>query len=169
MKKFAMILAPALALAACGSSEDSDGDAGTTYSTPDGSVTVTGDEDGTTVYRADNGDAQAVVKTGKGSADALPKGFTAYPGADITLSVDGRQGGKNGGVLMMETSDAPEKVIAFYKKQVEDAGLVIETEGRFSGSHTLGAKNEDETFGFSVTAQDTGGKTQIQIGYGTNA
>ncbi|WP_230291949.1 hypothetical protein [Croceicoccus sp. Ery5] len=162
MTAMAALALSALTLAACGGGEDAD-DGGTTITTPDGSVTVNDDDDGTMTFRADG--AEAVVKTGTGNADNLPKGFTAYPGAKITMSVEGNQGGKSGGMIAMETSAPPEKVIAFYKKQAENAGLEIESEGKFSGSHMLGARSD--ALGVNVVANGGDDKTQVQIAYGT--
>lgn len=161
MKRFPIVIAAALAASACGSSEDE----GTTIVTSDGSVTVNDGKEGTMTFRSD--DAEAVVKTGTGSAENLPDGFTAYPGAKIAMSVDGSQGGKKGGMVAMETSDAPEKVIEFYKRQVADAGLVIHSEGTFSGSHVLGARDENGDAGVNIVANGAGDTTHVQITFGS--
>ena len=162
MTKLPMIAMSALALSACGSGEDES----TTIVTADGTMTVDDDDDGTIIFRGN--DAQAVVKTGAvangGTADNLPDGFTAYPGAKIVLSVDGSQGDKQGGMIAMETSAPPTKVIAFYRKQAENAGMEIESEGNFSGSKVMGARSEG--LGVNVVANGGDDGTHVQIAYG---
>ena len=151
-----------LALTACGGSND---DAATVAAT-DGSVTIDNDDDGTLTIYGD--DAQAVVKTGAaasgGTADNLPDGFTAYPGAKIVLSVEGDQGGKGGGMIAMETSAPPAKVIAFYRRQAQNAGMEIESDGMFSGSRVMGARSDD--LGVNVVANGGDDGTHVQIAYG---
>ena len=113
MTRFPMTALSVLALTACGGSDDNS----TTIAPADGTMTIDNDDDGTMTIFGD--DAQALVKTGAaangGTADNLPDGFTAYPGAKIVLSVEGSEGeGKQGGMIAMETSAPPGKVIAFY-------------------------------------------------------
>ena len=162
MTRFPMIALSVLALTACGGSDDNS----TTIATADGTMTIDNDDDGTMTIHGDY--AQAVVKTGAaasgGSAENLPDGFTAYPGAKIVLSVDGNQGGKGGGMVAMETSAPPTKVIAFYRKQAENAGLEIESEGTFSGSQVMGARRDG--LGVNVVANGGDDGTHVQIAYG---
>ena len=163
MTKFPLIAMSVLALTACGGSDDNS----TTIATADGTMTIDNDDDGTMTIFGD--DAQAVVKTGAaangGTADNLPDGFTAYPGAKIVLSVEGSEGeGKQGGMIAMETSAPPGKVIAFYRKQAENAGMEIESEGRFSGSEVMGARGDG--LGVNVVANGGDDGTHVQIAYG---
>lgn len=162
MTRLPIIAVSALALSACGGG---DGDS-STIATADGAMTVEDDDDGMVTFRG--GDAQAVVKAGAaangGTADDLPDGFTAYPGATIVLSVDGSQGDKQGGMIAMETSAPPTKVIAFYRKQAQNAGMEIESEGTFSGSKVMGARREG--LGVNVVANGGDDGTHVQIAFG---
>jgi hypothetical protein len=66
----------------------------------------------------------------------------------------------------METSDSPDKVAAFYRKQAEAAGIKIEMEMTINGGQMIGGKGEGGKM-FSLNATDNDGKTGIQLTAGT--
>jgi hypothetical protein len=74
----------------------------------------------------DNG-RHTVVEVG-GDADKVPAGVPVYPGAKVqaTFEVDG-DGGKGQGAYEYEfsTPDAPSKVMDYYHRTLEDAGMKL--------------------------------------------
>lgn len=153
-----MIAAAAIALAGCGGSDDE----GATIRTDDGTVHVS-DDDGAMTIKADDG--SATIRSGKGSeADvSLPGGITLYPGAEVVMTMNGKDGSGGGGLTVMESADSVERVEAFYRKQFEDAGLAIHTDGMFSGAQTIGARDDGRGLAVNVVVTDSGGKTQIHL------
>ncbi len=153
-----MIAVIALALAGCGGSNDD----GTTVSTGDSTVHVSGD-DGTMKIEADDG--SATIRSGKGSEAgvSLPDGLSLYPGSEVIMTMNGGDGGGSGGLTVMESGDSVETVEAFYRKQIEDLGLVIHTDGMFSGAQTIGARDDDSGSAVNVVITASGDKTQIHL------
>src|SRR4051812_20651814 len=99
MRRVLVISASVLALAACGRAQVK--------------------HDGTAVFHGRDGSTMTV---GHNLPTNLPGYLKAYPGATIKSSLDS---GPNGGVLVMETSAAPDAVVAFYKQAAASAGLQV--------------------------------------------
>ncbi|UIP07933.1 hypothetical protein LY632_05920 [Erythrobacter sp. SDW2] len=154
-------IAAAIALAAC-SSEKS------------GSFETEGGERGEyTVDSIDGGmnatittkDGTATMQSGENVKADLPDGFTVYPGAKVVSATNVDSPESKGSLLMMETSDSPDKVAAFYRKQAEAAGIKIEMEMTVNGGKMIGGKGPDERV-FSLNTTNNDGKTGIQLTVG---
>lgn len=155
-------IAATIALAACSSEKSG------TFETEDG-------EQGEYTVDSDGGGAKASITTDEGTftmqsgddvkAD-LPDGFTVYPGAKVVSATNVDGGGTKGSLVMMETTDAPDKVAAFYRKQAEAAGIKIEMEMTINGGKMIGGKGEGGKM-FSLNTTNNDGKTGIQLTAGT--
>ncbi len=162
-----LALALPLALAGCGG-----GKTETTITTQDGQkVTVTkagGDENATITAVNDKGET-ATITTGNAAAGGkLPGGVGLYPGAKQTANMMGEQDGKTGGVAVLETSDAPDKVVAYYKAEAQKLGFTknvsnMNTTSDGKTATTFTAEGADGKSGIVVTATADGGKTTVTI------
>jgi hypothetical protein len=165
----ALIVVPALALAACGGGGDTTtikGDNGET-------VTIETDKqaDGTTRMEATSETGEKVTANigADGSswpADA-PAYAPAYPGATISAVMSSDAGGTKGSVVTFETSDPAAKVVAHYKALATGAGLG-ETGTMTSGATSLfTAADKDSGREFMVQATTTDGKTTGSLTFAT--
>jgi hypothetical protein len=106
------------------------------------------------------------VTVGEGAGPShMPDYVKLYPGAKVLASVD------NGaaGTISMESQDAPDKVLAFYRQQAAGAKLTSVTEVNESGAgggHMLVFTGEGGKPTLSVTAQASDGKTTVGVTYG---
>lgn len=153
----AMILLAPLLLAACGSNEktvtvkDSDG--------KDQTITVNKD-DATTTFKSEDG--EAVIRQGADAAAAanFPAHAPKYPGSTVTASANfSNKEGETGGMTSQETTDAPAKVMAFYKDRITASGkkvametttaeggmLVVEGDGGKGGMMIIVNRDADKT------------------------
>ncbi len=120
-----LILAPVLLLAACGSNDKT-----VTVKGEDGKdVTMTvGSEDETTTIKSEDG--EAVIRKGAEGA-SFPEFAPQYPGSTVTASMNfSGKGDEKGSMVTQETSDAPDKVMAFYKTKLTEAGKKIAMESK---------------------------------------
>lgn len=151
-----------LALAACSSEKSG------TFETGDGGkgeYTVDSDDGGMNATITTE-DGTATMQSGENVKADLPAGFTVYPGATVVSATNVDATGTKGSMVMMETTDAPDKVASFYRKQAEAAGIKIEMEMTINGGKLIGGKGEDGKM-FSLNATSNDGKTGIQLTAGT--
>jgi hypothetical protein len=132
-----------------------------------GTVTVdTNNAAGTVTAESSDGtftiNGEGTVPTG------LPANVKPYPGANVVASMmtSGENipgGGGGGGMLAMETSDAPDKVIAFYKPQFD--AMSEKMTNTTEDATMLGGKGADGiTMTVIVNAPDgPGDKTGISV------
>ena len=151
--KFGMATMAALALTACGGSDEQ------VFVGPDGEeVSVERGGDGTTVYRSEDG--EAVVTTGEGNT-TMPGGLPAYPGADssrgVNINAAGRDGG-SGQISSFQTSDSPADVIAFYRAALERGGYRIAGTMDMGQSQMIIAERAGGDGGVQITATNAGGQ-----------
>ena len=148
--KFAAILslgAATLALAACGSSGDGEGDAsGADYE-----------------QSYDTGAGTATVSTGGEISVDLPLGFETYPGAQVLTSVKLNNPGLRGNTVYMETDDSVQEVTDFYRAQAEAQGIEINMETVSAGTTLLAGQVENQSgFNMMATVGDEG-RTTVQL------
>ncbi len=152
MKKLALLVSCA-ALAACGSEQSG------TFQTDDG-------ETGTYSVDQSNGEGSISVKTDDGEftmqsgadVDAeLPEGFSLYPGATVLSNTRiSHEEGSNVSVLM-STDASAEEVLAFYRPQIDSAGIDVKTEFKNQASTMIGGDDgAGNTFVLNVTPGDDG-------------
>jgi major membrane immunogen (membrane-anchored lipoprotein) len=164
--KYIMIFALAVSLAACGSSEKT-----TTMELDGKDVTIkqSGDgEDASISMKGADGEAVNITTGGAAAGGALPAGVASYPGSKALMSMTGNQDGKAGGMTVLETTDSPDKVLAFYKAEAAKQGLtadVSETKTTADGqaAYSYAAKSADKKMGLMVTIGSKDGKTQVTL------
>ncbi|HTV20713.1 MAG TPA: hypothetical protein VMG12_18645 [Polyangiaceae bacterium] len=89
--------------------------------------------------------------------DAWPKDIPPYPGAKINGSF---MTGK-GGMLMSETTDTPEQVLAFYRSKVSQ--MKQKSEMKLENHSMLSFEDEATHRGLAVGATSQDGKTAIHL------
>jgi hypothetical protein len=157
-----------LALAACGGQDTKtvtvpagDGGTATVKTTEKGDtqeVTITGPD----------GKSTAVITAGDGAAAPanLPAFAPVYPGAKIESSLSGSGPEGSGGVLVMTTKDAPDKVAAFYEARIKAANLGDTTRFSNNDMQMIGGTAGEKGPSANVTiAPDPAGGTRINLIY----
>jgi len=113
-----------------------------------GTVTVTG-KDGKTATLSFNGG-------GKVPAD-YPKDVPVYSGTKVLMSQSASE--KNAHSLMLESADAADKIVAFYKKGLEDNGWKTENTVNAGQLTMVTATKDQREINLQIT--DTGDKRSI--------
>lgn len=158
MKFATVLLVPALLLAGCSREKE------TAVVTADGQeVKITSDDEGKEFNATiETKDGTATITAGQGLKADLPAGFTPYPGAEVVTSAAFGGGNSEATMVSMTTKDAPDKVIAFYRKQAEAAGLTVASASQTPTSSTIMAGKEGGASA-NVTASSTGEGTSITL------
>ncbi len=147
-----------LLLAACGGSER-------TVTTDDGTATIRSSDSGettTATITGDRGNGTVVAGSGAKWPDDMPGWAPAYPGATVEAVFSGSDASSSSSVTSFTTSDAPDKVIAFYKERAAGAGLNQVSEMTTNDSRVLIASGEDGN-GISITAGPEEGRTRASL------
>jgi hypothetical protein len=126
----------------------------------DGSVTISGNTEHMTV-KSDDGKTTVEINSNGLGNQKLPDFAPAYPGAQVKVSVASQTQG--GGTFAFETSDAPEKVIAFYKDKAASTGLAEKLNMNANGALTYMASAGDDKKTLQVIAAKTGASTNVQV------
>jgi hypothetical protein len=162
--KYSGILIAAMALAACGQSEKK-----TTITTEDGkTVTISANgndaENGTATITTDDGD-KVTFGSGPASGKNLPLGIPVYPGAEVKGNITGAGGdGKGGAMVIMTTSDAPDKVAAFYKAEAEKRGMTSKSSETMIGNMaSFSAENDKAEKLVATITPGEGGQSQVML------
>lgn len=155
------VMAFLLALAACGEKETASG-------------TVVGADGEKANYKVTekDGESKLTIKSDKGNAEittgtdgtALPDGFTLYPGATVTSSMrmTNSEKGKAGTVMSFETTDMPDKVVAYYRSVAEKAGYKIDGEVKTGEMEMLNGKTPANS-SFTLTVNREQDKTNVSL------
>jgi hypothetical protein len=106
----------------------------------------------------------ATVNVGSGSMpENFPKDFPMYPGAKVTSSLSGGQGGQGSGFwVTLMTPDATEEVAAFYKTAFASGGWTI-TATYTADDTTTQTVKKGILAGTVSTVREDEGTTQIVI------
>jgi len=126
----------------------------------DGAVTISGNGEHMTMT-ADDGKTMVEFNANGIGNQKLPDFAPVYPGAQVQGSVVAQTEG--GGTFSFESSDAPEKVIAFYKDRAKSAGLVEKLSMTANGSLTYMASSGDEKKTLQVIAAKNGAGSHVQV------
>ena len=163
------LLTAVAALGACSN------DTSTTVKTSDGEdikITSDGDntsESGTITFEGKDGEGK--ITFGDAAAkQGLPLGLSVYPGGQVQGAFMGQDGKSGmGGMATVLSSDAPDKVIAFYKAQAESKGYAIKSQSTSTSNNKTtanfaaeGAKGE--TLVVTVTPSDDGKTAAVIMG-----
>lgn len=95
----------------------------------------------------------------------LPSWLPAYPGAEpkgIGAAKSDKEG--EGGMFTFESSDAPEKILAFYKEALEKRGFSAKEDVKATGTSVLAMKSENENA--TITVTPNGSNSQVTVIYG---
>ena len=150
----------------CGSKSEADAASGT-YGTGKATLHVNIGEDGK------NG--RLTIKTEEGEVQfgenaKLPAGITPYPGSKMTGGFAGSGKDGQGGLAGFEVRAKATDVIAHFRKQIEDAGLKVNSEISAEDTMILGAeKPGDAKTSIQVTATQNGHMVKGAVTYGTGA
>lgn len=142
-----------------------------TVTVPDGqggktTATVQEKDDQTTVtFSGDGGEGSITVGGGAAPRD-LPAYAPVYPGATILSTMSGRNEEGGGGMVTLESADAPGKVLAFYEGKIAGAGLSQTAKAQSSAGATLSASDTaaGRDVQISITAGPDGGSI-VTIAY----
>jgi hypothetical protein len=126
----------------------------------DGSVTITSNGEHATI-KADDGKTTVEINTNSLGGQNLPAYAPVYPGAQVKGSVAVQSEG--GGTFALETSDAPDKVIAFYKDRAKSAGLSEKLSMSGDGGGTYVASADGDKKALQVVVAKAGTGSQVQV------
>lgn len=115
----------------------------------------------------------------KGPIDPKETGLAAYPGAQVKTSTDDDDSGANVNisssifgmklaVLKYQTSDPPEKVLDFYRKQMSHYGKVIDCTGGFNMTFHHRDRDADVTCGDHEGPNPHHYKQELKVGTENN-
>ena len=151
-----VISAAVLGLAACGSSDSG------TIETDEGEVAYTVDENGDEMNATitnENGETVS-VQSGDGIAADLPDGFTLYPGAKVLSSTNVSSGDGSGALILLESGDTPDKIVAYYRKEAEAAGIEIKMEMKANEAQIVSGESPSGlVFSINASPAEEGGST----------
>jgi hypothetical protein len=108
---------------------------------------------------------EGVFTTGQELQADWPKDVPVYPGAEVQFSaMMNEDADAPGAGAMFTTSDGVEKVVAYYKAELEANGWTISATMGNAGSSFLGATKGEQVVSVAVAQVD--GQTSITIGIG---
>ncbi len=159
MKNFCLISA-ALLLSACGSGDTStvtvdDGKGGKTK------ITASENGDQSQMTMTDGNGQTMTASTSAGKAN-FPAFAPQYPGATIGATSDIEMEGKRMLTIEQITTDAPDKVVAFYKDSLEKNGVKVTMSAMAEGTGSIVAGDETGPSAM-INATPEDGKTKIGL------
>jgi len=118
------------------------------------------------------------ISVHQGASDAKETGLSAYPGAQLKTDFDDHEGSANVNIsspffglkvvaVKYQSNDAPDKVLAFYKKDMAKYGKVLDCTGGFNMSFHRHQQDAE------VTCNDGGGsdrryREELKVGTQNN-
>jgi hypothetical protein len=151
-----VMIGAAVGLAACGKSDTK------TYSTGNGSVTVSNSSDRMTITGS-NGEK---VEFGSGTNAKLPAFLSLYPGATVQTSITGNGKDGSGGMVAFHAHASPADIIGFYKNKATAAGMAQTMTADMGGTSTYVAANDKTKQTMSVSATKDADGTSVQLTWG---
>lgn len=155
MRLIPALLAAAL-LASCAEQEPKHPDAGPSVAEAE---LTSGEE---RLQIAPKGEAATILRSGPQVPLRLPRGFTLYPGAEIISNTVVQREGVPRVLLVFETSEGLNKVMAFYRAQAKLEGIPLsldlgaEEQASIGGSLPGGGK-------IAISARRTGDTTRVEF------
>lgn len=148
-----LIVLGLLALAACGSKEESTTIGGTTY--------TSNDKDNTATITTDKGSISTVTGPAAAAKAKLPAYAPQYPGSTIESAIDTVHEGRKSSIVTLTTKDGAKQVAEFYRAKFAGAGLksgmdMVSDEGGMIGAESGGNKA-------SVMVSHEDGKTSVVL------
>jgi hypothetical protein len=151
-----VMIGAAVGLVACGKSDTK------TYSTGNGSVTVSNSNDHMTITGA-NGEK---VEFGTGTNAKLPAFLPLYPGATVQSSFTGNGKDGTGGMVSFHAHASPAEIIGFYKDKSTAAGMAQTVMADMGGTSTYVAANDKTKQTVSVSATKDADGATVQLTWG---
>lgn len=128
---------------------------------PVGAYAIARDEKGRTDFAMQTERGRFGLRVGSDALADMPYGLPLYPKAHLedSASISGEGADATGRIIRFRSTDAPAKVIAFYRSQAKDALLDIVSDQRIGTTHVLAAAYPDRRDGgFQLTV--TGGEAE---------
>ncbi len=105
-----------------------------------------------------------------GSTSDLPSWVPKYPGAESfgvfsAKGTDGNGAGE-GGTFTFKSSDAPGKVLDFYREKAADLGLKLTMNTTTPTGGMIVAADDGEKRSLTAVANESGGSTSVSVTYG---
>ena len=156
------VLAAACLVAGCGKEES------TTFTTPEGKVTVTAKQSGAEgTVKVETREGTATVRTGPQTIGQAELGVPAYPGAQVISSGQfGEAKGSGAGsasAALLSTNDPFDKVVAFYKANMKDIRQTMDQTAGDQKMVMFTAGREGNMRNVQIVAAGGGGPTNIHI------
>ena len=161
----ALLISSVLLLAACGKAQEEKKVVVTNQDGTTTTATIKSDGEATTIKSEG---ATLTVNAGSDGA-AFPAFAPQYPGSKVTSVMSGGKPGEGSGVVIgMETSDTPDKVLAFYEDKLKAASVPVKMKTTTPEGGMIAAGDEKEDSGAMITVGKSGDKTTIGIIAGTS-
>lgn len=120
----------------------------------------------------DGPDGPATLRSGAEVPLSLPEGFSLYPGAKVVTNTVVKKVDGTGVMVIFQTPDAPDKVIAHYRREAEAAGIVISVAITTAKTVMIGGEDKGGRLTFSANANAgaaDGEPTAVQLIIGSKS
>ncbi len=127
-------------------------------------------QQGISVKTQDEKGQVSTFVAGAGAPKDLPAWLPTYPGATVQGGFSSKSGDATVQTFGLNTTDSPDKVIAFYQDQLKNNGLTVllPTTTAIGGQTTIAsltADSPDKKRHVQIVVQAANGKTQASINY----
>lgn len=146
-------------LTACGQGDADSGGNGRVVAP---GVEVRGPEGDQTITVNSEREGEMVIRTGEGAAAAVPEGpayVRPYPGSQVTQSITAPDGAR---MVVFSSTDNPDTIIAYYRQQAEQAGLVSGAAMTMGETRMYGADANDGG-SLAVMVAPSDGQSQVTL------
>lgn len=119
-------------------------------------------ETGETRAVVNNEDGTTTMRAGETVVPRLPKGFSIYPGAEISNTIQIGRDEATGVMVSLASEDSPADLVGFYRRQAEAAGVAIELDLQTAAMTMIAGESPDGT-SFAFQASGATGETSGQL------
>ena len=128
-------------------------------------VSQVDDDSGATVIKMDRGALR--IATGASALAPMPMDIEVYPGAEIQASMSGVGDGKAGHMVVFQVDDTAEKIVEFYRNELESKNIMFKKEVRSGDVLTIGGERSDGGgVQITITNSPDGGATVTIVASG---
>ena len=140
------------------------------FSSDKGSASFDVSQQGISVKAKDDKGQESTFVAGAGAPKDLPAWLPTYPGATVTSGFSSKSGQGTTRTFALTTSDAVDKVVAFYSDQLKNNGLTVVAPttvavGGQTTMSTITADSPDKKRHVQVAVQAVNGQSQASISY----
>lgn len=143
-----------------------------TFTTKEGtsSVDFSGGEEGGSMTVTDEKGETATFSAGAGAPKDLPAWVPAYPGGTPQGIFQSSTAQERGASFTVQTSDAADEVLEFYKGKLEEEGLTVqsssfETNGKVAGGTVTGTSSDQKRTVNVIVSSQEGQGAQAVVSY----